>query len=46
MAAPLGSINQRQLELVQAALIEKIGQDIFLNVEIVPLKRLTVPNKS
>ena len=45
VAAPLGSIKRKQVEVVQAALAEKIGKDIFLNVEVVPLQRLTVPNK-
>ena len=45
VAAPLGSITQKQVELVQDALTKKIGKDIFLNVEVVPLQRLTVPNK-
>ena len=45
VAAPLGSISQNQVESVQTALAEKIGKDIFLNVEIVPLQRLVVPNK-
>ena len=44
VAAPLNSITQSKIEQVQNDLSEKIGKDIFLNVEIVPLKRLTAPN--
>ncbi|EAZ90759.1 TIGR00341 family protein [Crocosphaera chwakensis] len=44
VSAPLGSIKQKQVEVVQDALAKKIGKDIFLNVEVVPLQRFTVPN--
>ncbi len=45
VSAPLGSIEQKQVEVVQDALAKKIGEDIFLNVEVVPLQRFTVPNQ-
>lgn len=45
VAAPLGSITQKQVEVIQNALAKKIGEDILLNVEVVPLQRFTVPNK-
>ena len=44
VAAPQGSINQNRVELVQSALSKKIGKEIFLNVEVVPLERLSAPN--
>ena len=43
VAAPPGSINQDKLESVQSALSKKIGKEIFLNVEAVPLERWSVP---
>ena len=45
VAAPLNTINQEQIEKVQRDLSQKIGKDIYLNVEVIPLKRLSVPNK-
>ena len=45
VAAPLDSISQSQIERVQQTLSQKIGKDIYLNVEVIPLRRLSVPNK-
>ena len=45
VAAPLDSIDRSKIEQVQAALSQKIGEDIYLNVEVIPLKRIVVPNK-
>lgn len=45
VAAPVDSITQDQIEKVQTELAQKIGKDIYLNVEVIPLKRLVAPNK-
>ncbi|PSB11561.1 hypothetical protein C7B62_05365 [Pleurocapsa sp. CCALA 161] len=45
VAAPINSITQAQIEKVQTDLAQKIGKDIYLNVEVIPLKRLVAPNK-
>ncbi len=44
IAAPLNSISKAQIERVKSALAQKIGQEIYLDVEMVPLKRITIPN--
>ena len=44
VAAPLNSISQAQIEQVKSTLAQKIGKEIYLNVEVVPLRRITVPN--
>ena len=44
IAAPLNSISKAQIERVKSTLAQKIGQEIYLDVEMVPLKRITVPN--
>ena len=45
IAAPLNSISQAQIEQVQAELARHIGKDIYLDVEVTPMRRLTVPNQ-
>ena len=45
VAAPLNSISQAQIEQVQTELAQSIGKDIYLDVEVIPMRRLTVPNK-
>lgn len=42
VAAPLDSISQTQIERVRDALAQKINRQIFLDVEIIPMRRLTV----
>ncbi len=44
IAAPLNSISKAQIERVKSALAQKIGQEIYLDVEMIPLERITVPN--
>ncbi|WP_319419638.1 TIGR00341 family protein [Pleurocapsa sp. FMAR1] len=44
IAAPLNSISKEQIERAKSALAQKIGQEIYLDVEMVPLKRITIPN--
>ena len=46
VAAPLNSISQEQIERVRSNLARQIGQDIYLDVEVVPMRRMTAPNKS
>ena len=44
VAAPLDSISQNQMKQVQSDLARHIGKDIYLDVEIIPMRRLTLPN--
>ena len=44
VAAPLNSLSQKQIEQVRNNLAQEIGKDIYLDVEIIPLERLVVPN--
>ena len=44
VAAPLNAISQAQIQQLKNNLARKIGKDIYLDVEIIPLKRLIVPN--
>ena len=44
VAAPLNSITQPQIERVKSNLSQLIGEDIYLDVEVVPMNRLTSPN--
>lgn len=44
IAAPFDSISKAQIERVKSALAQKIEREIYLNVEMVPLQRITVPN--
>ena len=44
VAAPLDSISQERIQLLKNNLARKIGKDIYLDVDIIPMKRLTVPN--
>ncbi len=44
IAAPLNSISQAQIEQVKSTLAQKIGKEIYLDVEVIPLRRITVPN--
>ncbi len=43
-AAPLDSISQKQIEQVQSALAQLIGTEIYLDVAVIPMRRLTAPN--
>ena len=44
ISAPLNSISQTQIELVKNNLADAIGKDIYLDVEVIPMKRLLAPN--
>ena len=44
VAAPLNSITQPDIERVKSNLSELIGEDIYLDVEVVPMNRITSPN--
>ena len=44
LSAPLNSISQEQIERVQRNLAELIGKEIYLDVEVIPMRRLTAPN--
>ena len=44
VAAPLNSISQTQIEQVRNNLSQFVERDIFLDVEVIPLRRITVPN--
>ena len=44
VAAPLNSITQADIERVKSNLSELIGEDIYLDVEVVPMNRLSSPN--
>ena len=44
IAAPLDSISKAQIERVKSALAQQTGREIYLDVEMVPLQRITVPN--
>ena len=46
IAAPLNSISQAQIEQVQTELAQSIGKDIYLDVEMIPMRRLTAPNRN
>jgi len=45
VAAPINSITQDSIEQVQNNLAQYVGKDIYLDVEVIPMRRLTVPNK-
>ena len=44
VAAPLNSISRNQIEQVKDTLAQQIGRDIYLDVEMIPMRRLIVPN--
>ncbi len=44
VAAPLDSISLAQIEEVKNNLAQLIGKEIYLDVEIIPMRHLTVPN--
>lgn len=44
VAAPLNSISQNKIEQVRNTLARHIGKEIYLDVEVIPMRRLTVPN--
>ena len=44
VAAPFNSISQPQIEQVKYALSQLIGKEIYLDVEIIPMRRLIAPN--
>ncbi|MEM7595204.1 MAG: TIGR00341 family protein [Cyanobacteria bacterium P01_A01_bin.83] len=41
VAAPLNSISQQQIEQVKDTLAQLIGKEIYLDVEVIPMRRLT-----
>ena len=45
VAAPLNSISKEGIERVKNNLSELIGKDIYLDVEVIPMRRLISPNK-
>jgi len=45
VAAPLDSISKEGIERVKNNLSELIGKDIYLDVEVIPMRRLISPNK-
>ena len=46
VAAPINSISQSNIRQVRDAVAERVGKEIYLDVEVVPMKRLKVPNNS
>ena len=46
IAAPLGSISQEQIEQARSNLSKYVERDIYLDVEVLPVRRLTAPNQS
>jgi uncharacterized hydrophobic protein (TIGR00271 family) len=44
VAAPINSISQTQIEEVKNALSSLIGKEIYLDVEVIPMRRLVAPN--
>ncbi len=46
VTAPLDSISQPQINQVKDALSRQIGQEIYLDVQVIPIRRLTAPNNS
>ena len=44
ISAPLNSISQDQIERVKNNLANTIGKEIYLDVEVIPMKRLVAPN--
>lgn len=44
VAAPFNSISQTEIERVKYALSRLIGEEIYLDVEVIPMRRLIAPN--
>ena len=44
VTAAINSISQEQIERVKSNLAQLIGKDIYLDVEVIPMRRLTAPN--
>ena len=44
IAAPFDSISKAQIERIKHSLAQQTGREIYLDVEMVPLQRITVPN--
>ena len=44
VAAPINSISQSHIEEVKYALSQLIGKEIYLDVEVIPMRRLIAPN--
>lgn len=43
VAAPSNSISQERIQLLRNDIAQRVGQKIYLDVEVVPIKRLIVP---
>ena len=44
VAAPINSISQAEIEQVKNALSQLIGKEIYLDVEVIPMRRLVAPS--
>ena len=44
VAAPIDSISQGQIERVKSDLARLIGKEIYLDVEVIPMRHLVAPN--